>query len=149
MTPYDMIREHMSSAVPYANHSGVVIESIADGVASARLEQTTETSNHIGSVHAGALFTLGETASGAAMSGALVAQILSLRPVAAEASIRFVKVAKGKITARASVSRPAAELISAIEADGKVAFDVNVDMTNADGVTVAEMIVKWHVSKAR
>ena len=70
MTPYDMIKAHLSKAVPFANHTGVVIEELAAGTARATLALRPEVSNHIGTMHAGAVFTLAEAASGAAMAGA-------------------------------------------------------------------------------
>ena len=60
MTPYDMIKSHLDSAVPFANHVGVKLLQIGDGTASAEQEQRGEVSNHIQSMHAGAMFTLGE-----------------------------------------------------------------------------------------
>tara|TARA_R110002074_G_scaffold67220_3_gene158444 strand:- start:293 stop:742 length:450 start_codon:yes stop_codon:yes gene_type:complete len=149
MTPYDTIKSHLSAAVPFANHVGVTLLEIGDGTASAELSQRDEVSNHIGSLHAGAMFTLGEAASGAAMAGALAPVILSMRPVAATAGIAFKKIAKGVLTAHAETSEPGATLMKTIEEDGKVAFDVTVDIKDPSGETVVEMIVNWHVSAAR
>jgi hypothetical protein len=67
------------------------------------------------------MFTLGEAASGAAMAGAIAPVILQMRPVAALAEIAFKKVAKGKLTAHATTSRPGAELMQAIKDEGTVA----------------------------
>lgn len=122
---------------------------IGDGTASATLEQREEVSNHIASMHAGAMFTLGEAASGAAMAGALAPVILSMRPVAALASIAFKKVAKGTLTAHAKTSQAGGDLMKRIEDAGKVAFDVTVDIQDAAGDTVVEMTVNWYVSAAR
>ena len=149
MTPYDMIKAHLDTAVPFANHVGVRLLEIGDGSASAELEQRKEVSNHIKSMHAGAMFTLGEAASGAAMAGALAPVILDMRPVAATGAIAFKKVAMGTLTAHAKTSRAGAELMQAIKEDGKVAFDVTVDIQDASGDTVVEMSVNWYVSAAR
>ena len=149
MTPYDMIKSHLSSAVPFANHVGVKLLEISDGAASAELDQREEVSNHIQSMHAGAMFTLGEAASGAALAGAFGPAILQMRPVAATAGIAYKKVAKGKLTAYAKATLPGADLLAAIEADGKVAFDIHVDVQDSDGDTVVEMTVNWYVSKQR
>lgn len=149
MNPYEMIKTHLDAAVPFANHVGIKLLEIADGTASAELEQTEAVSNHIQSMHAGAMFTLGEAASGAAMAGALAPVILSMRPVAATAKIGFVKVAKGKLTAHAKTSEAGGDLMAAIKADGKVAFDVNVDIQDESGDSVVEMTVNWYVSAAR
>jgi acyl-coenzyme A thioesterase PaaI-like protein len=148
MTPYDMILKQLDSAVPFARHTGVTLLEIGDGTASAALDQSTETSNHIGSQHAGAMFTLGEAASGAAMAGALAPVILTLRPVAATAQIAYTKIAKGRLIARAKTSREGSELLKDLNANGKVAFDVSVDIQDAEGDTVVEMTVNWHVRAA-
>lgn len=149
MTPYDMIKAHLDTAVPFATHVGVRLLEIGDGSASAELEQRDEVSNHIKSMHAGAMFTLGEAASGAAMAGALAPVILNMRPVAAAGAIAFKKVAMGTLTAQARTTRTGAELMQAIKNDGKVAFDVEVDIQDAEGDTVVEMTVNWYVSANR
>ena len=149
MTPYDMIKSHLDTAVPFANHVGVVLTHVGDGEGQARLDQSNETSNHIGSQHAGAMFTLGEAASGAAVAGALAPVILNMRPVAATAQIAFKKIAKGTLTAHAKTSQPGAALMKTIEDDGKVVFDVTVDIRDASEESVVEMTINWHVSAAR
>ncbi|MDF1728700.1 MAG: YiiD C-terminal domain-containing protein [Sulfitobacter sp.] len=149
MNPYDMIRSHLDSAVPFATHVGVKLLEIGDGTASAELVQRQEVSNHIKSMHAGAMFTLGEAASGAAMAGALAPVILDMRPVAATGQIAYRKLALGTLTAHARTSRPGADLMKEIEEAGKVAFDVTVDIQDSSGDTVVEMTVNWYVSASR
>lgn len=149
MTPYDMIKAQLSAIVPFQNHVGITLLEVGDGVASAQLEQRDEVSNHIGSMHAGAMFTLGEAASGAAMAGALAPVILSMRPVAATAGLAFKRIAKGGLTAHAKTSAPGVELMKTIKDEGKVAFDVAVDIQDASGETVVEMTINWYVSATR
>ena len=72
MTPYDMIKAQLGTIVPFQNYVGVELLELADGTASAQLEQRDETTNHIKTQHAGAMFTLGEAASGAAMAAAFM-----------------------------------------------------------------------------
>jgi len=149
MNPYDMIKAHLDSAVPFATLVGVTLLEIGDGTARAELEQREDVSNHIQSMHAGAMFTLGEAASGAAVAGALAPVILDMRPVAATGQIAFRKVALGTLTAHAATSRDGATLMQSIKDDGKVAFDVAVDIQDAAGDTVVEMTVNWYVSAKR
>lgn len=149
MTPYDMIKAQLGEIVPFQNYVGIALTQVGDGTAQATLEQRPEVSNHIGSVHAGAMFTLGEAASGAAMAGALAPVILQMRPVAAMGQIAFKKVAKGALTAHATASRSGADLMQTIKDEGKVAFDVAVDVRDANADTVVEMTVNWHVSATR
>ncbi|MEP0070346.1 DUF4442 domain-containing protein [Pyruvatibacter sp.] len=145
MDMFQVIKEQFN--VPFATHAGVEITDVADGQGTAQMPQTETSINHIGSQHAGALFTLGEAASGAAMAGAFAPVILEVRPIAGKAEISYTKVAKGMITAQSRTLLPSTELLEKLNTDGKVAFDVAVDLTNADGDQVAQMTVAWHVKK--
>ncbi|GGX46041.1 DUF4442 domain-containing protein [Tateyamaria omphalii] len=148
MTPYDMIRDQLGKAVPFANHVGVELVEVGDGTGVAALDQRPETSNHIQTQHAGAMFTLGEAASGAALAGAFGPMIFQARPVASGASISYVKIAKGRLEAHAQTERPGPELVKELQEVGKTAFDINVDIRDGDGDTVVTMTVGWHVRKA-
>lgn len=147
MTAYDMIKAQMGTIVPFATHTGVVLTDVADGKGRAELAQTPTTINHIQTQHAGALFTLGEAASGAAMAGAFASVLMQIRPVASTATINYKRPAKGLIRAEAHVERPGAQLLAELEADAKVAFNVQVTMMDEQDKIVAEMAVEWHVSK--
>lgn len=146
---HDLIRKQLSSSVPFAKHVGVELDTIEKGRAVAHLPFRPENLNHIGTQHAGALFALGEAASGAAMAGAFAPILLEIRPVAAEAAIRYLAVAKGPVRAEASVSDDAEALLRSVKTDGKTVFRVLVDMTGEDQTRVAEMTVDWHVSMKR
>jgi uncharacterized protein (TIGR00369 family) len=135
----------MAEAVPFARLIGLELVEVGDGVAKARLVQRPEISNHIGSLHAGALFTLAETASGAAVAGAFLEMIGTIRPVAAEASISYLKLARGEVSCVARTAEPGDELRRRLRADGKVVFEVGVEVTREDGQRVAATSVSWHV----
>jgi uncharacterized protein (TIGR00369 family) len=134
-------------SVPYAAHTGVEVVEVKPGEARARLDQRQEVSNHIGTMHAGAMFTLGEAASGGAMVGTFADRLGQIRPVASEASIRYTRLARGLLTATARCAEPPEALRARLDADGKVAFDVAVDIQDAEGQSVAGMTVAWHVRR--
>ena len=146
---YDMIRSQMGQNVPFARHAGVEIDTIDKGRASARLPFRPEGLNHIGTQHAAALFALGETASGAAMAGTFAPMLLEVRPVAAEASIRYFGLAKGQVTADARVEAEPDALLEAVRTEGKVRFPIVVSLKGEDGIEIGEMMVDWHVSRRR
>ncbi len=148
MTPYDLVKERISETVPYASLTGIQLQSIGDGYGEAFLPAQEATKNHIGTQHAGALFTLGESASGAAMAGGFLPILLSVRPVAAKAEIQYKRVAKGTIRATASVSQPSELLMDELKTTGTVQFSVDVSMRDDADTEVAAMQVDWHVSKA-
>jgi uncharacterized protein (TIGR00369 family) len=146
MTPFNLLKAQLAAAVPFAAHVGIDIREIGEGSATTVLEQTQSTSNHIATMHAGALFTLAEAASGAAMAGLLFERLASLRPVAASSTIDFLKPARGTITATAQVEGSKPALLDTLDAEGKVRFPVAVRMEDAEGREVARMTVDWHVS---
>ena len=146
---YDMIRSQMGQNVPFARHAGVEIDTVDKGRASARLPFRPEGLNHIGAQHAAALFVLGETASGAAMAGTFAPMLLGVRPVAAEASIRYCGLAKGQVTADARVEAEPDALLEAVRTEGKVRFPIVVSLKGEDGIEIGEMMVDWHVSRRR
>ena len=149
MTPYDMIKGQIDQMVPFVRHVGIELTEVGDGTAEAVLAQTDAVSNHVGTQHAGALYTLGETASGAAVAGALAPVVLATRLGATTARIDYRAGAKGTITARGRTARPGAELLETLKADGKALFSILVEMTDEAGKTVATMTVDWHASAAR
>lgn len=148
MTMFDTIKAHLATAVPYAGLTGVELVELSPGRAVTRLAKRFEVGNHLGTMHAGALFTLGEAASGGAMTGIFAERILGVRPVAAEARITYTKAARGTVTATATTSEAPDELKARLEAEGKVKFDVTVDIADEQGEMVAGMTVAWHVRKS-
>lgn len=145
----DMILAHLRTAVPFAAHVGVELDSIGDGEGTARLPAQPHGLNHVGTQHAGALFTLGETASGIAMAGAFAPVLLSVRPVAAAAHTAYLAPARGPITARARIDGAPEALREELGAKGKVRFRIDVTLSDEAGVDVATMQVDWHVSQNR
>ena len=142
---YDHIKALFANNVPFAAYTGVTVTEVGPGTAEAVLPERDELTNHIGSQHAAALFCLGETASGAAMGGALGALLASSRPVAANAEIKYEKVARGPITAYATTDVSTEDIASALTTDGKIVFNVDVVMKDADDLQVCSMRVAWHV----
>lgn len=146
---FGMLRRRLEEVIPLNKLLGIEIVSIGDGVAEARLPFRTEVTNHIGSVHATAIFGLAEAASGAAMSGAFAPVMLSVRAVAGSAVVRFLKIARTDLIARAKIAGIAGELRTELDKAGKVVFDVVVGVQDAGGANVGELTVAWHVTKTR
>lgn len=142
---FEMIKAQLQSNVPFASFVGIAIDSIDAEGATASLPARDQLTNHIATVHAGALFTLAEAASGAAMAGAIAPMLMQVRPVTSQASIRYMKPAKGDLTAAAKTSRSSADLIASLQQDGVVQFNVDVVIRDASSIDVAEVTVEWHV----
>ena len=145
MTDFDAIAQGMTQAVPFAGYLGLEITNVAPGEAVVRLPERAELTNHVGSQHAGALFTVAEAASGAAFVGAFAERIGEVTPLARSAQIAYKKIAKGPIEARAKLAVPAAEALATLDAEGKVEFPCEIELADEAGTQVATATVHWHV----
>ena len=142
---FDLIAKSMATAVPYIAHMGIEVTEMSEGAATAVLPDRPELHNHVGSQHAGALFTVAETASGAAFVGAFAVRMGEVTPLARSAEIEYLKIANGPITASAKLGVDAAEALAILDADGKVEFPCEVELTDESGNVVATATVSWHV----
>ncbi len=142
---FEFIREMLGSIVPFATHVGVGVDRIGEGTAAATLPDADELKNHVGTQHAGALFTVAEAASGAAMAGAMAPFVADAVSVVKQSSSRFTAPAQGPITATAAATRPTPELRSEYESAGRTAFTMQVTLTDESGAKVADMDFEWVV----
>jgi uncharacterized protein (TIGR00369 family) len=145
VTDFDAIAAGMTQAVPFAGFLGLEITSVAEGEATVVLPERQELTNHVGSQHAGALFTAAETASGAAFVGAFAERMGDVTPLARSAEIAYEKIAKGPITVTATLGMPKEEALATLDDDGKVEFPCDVVLTDPDGTQVASATIRWHV----
>jgi len=145
MTDFDAIAKGMTMAIPFAGHLGVTVTSMAEGEAVALLPERDELKNHVGSQHAGALFSVAETASGAAFVAAFAERMGDVTPLARSAEIAYEKIARGPIEASARLGMPKDEALASLDRDGKVEFPCEVVLTDAEGTQVASATVRWHV----
>ncbi|HEX3609035.1 MAG TPA: DUF4442 domain-containing protein [Solirubrobacterales bacterium] len=145
MTDFDAIAQGMTQVVPFAGYLDLEITSISEGEALVTLPERAELTNHVGSQHAGALFTAAEAASGAAFIGAFAERLGEITPLARSAEISYEKIARGPIEARAKLGVPAADALATLDADGKVVFPCEIELTDASGLRVATAKVHWHV----
>jgi uncharacterized protein (TIGR00369 family) len=145
MTDFNAIADGMNEAVPFVAHLGLEIGSVGEGEATVRLPERAELTNHVGSQHAGALFTLAETASGAAFVGAFADRLAEVTPLARRAEISYEKIATGAIEAAARLGVAKQEAMTTLDADGVVSFPCEVELTDSGGEVVARATVQWHV----
>lgn len=138
----------MLEAVPFARTLGfefVEIAPEADGGVRAvvRLPDSPATHNHVGGPHAGAVFTLGETASGAVVLAAFGQVLDRAVPLAVRADIAYRKLALGPVRATARLGRPPAEVVAELESGRRPEFPVEVEISTDDGTPTSEMTVIW------
>lgn len=102
--------------VPFARTLGITFDSVGDGQAVSRLPDRPDLHNHVAGPHAGALFTLAESASGAAMLSMLGDQLERAVPLATSATIEYRKLAKGEVHAEARLLATRDEVVAQLDA---------------------------------
>lgn len=108
-----------------------------------RLPDQPDFHNHVAGPHAGAMFTLGESASGAVVLRAFGEHLTRAVPLAVRAEIAYLKLALGTVTATATLGRKADEVIAELEAGQRPEFPVSITLTREDGTVSGEMTVVW------
>jgi uncharacterized protein (TIGR00369 family) len=137
------IGELLAATVPMARTLNLeYLETTAER-AVVRLPDQPDFHNHVGGPHAGAMFTLAESASGAIVLAAFADRLSSAVPLAVKAEIGYRKLAMGPVTATAELGRPAAEVIAELDAGRRPEFPVRVAITREDGAVTGEMAITW------
>lgn len=141
--PLPPVGELLLATVPMARTMGIEFGDVTPERAVARLPDQAALHNHVGGPHAGALFTLGESASGAVVLAAFGDLLGRAVPLAVRADIGYRKLARGAVTATAVLGRPAAEVAAELDAGQRPEFSVAVTIESADGTVTTEMTVIW------
>ena len=145
------IMEALAAAVPFNRYLGLEYASIEPGSAEVRLIDREQHRNHVGTLHAGALFTVAEAASGAAFVSAFAPRLAEVVPVVESAEIHFSAPARGTIAAHARMTKPADALLVELDRDGRTRPPIEVRLVDESGREVASMTVLWNMKlrKAR
>ncbi|GII92489.1 DUF4442 domain-containing protein [Sinosporangium siamense] len=139
----------LQASVPFVNTLGITFDHVGDAKAVARLADRPDLHNHVGGPHAGALFTLAETASGAVLVSVFGDQLTRATALAKTSTIRYAKLAKGDVTAEARLVGSRDEVVTALDAGERPEFDIEVDITRADGAVVTQMTITWTLRPLR
>ncbi|KAA5838257.1 DUF4442 domain-containing protein [Saccharopolyspora hirsuta] len=133
----------LSQTVPMVRTLNLEYVEIAPERAVLRLPDQAEFHNHVGGPHAGAMFTLAESASGAIVIAAFGDQLHRATPLAVRSEIDFKKLAMGEVTATAVLGRPIADVLAELDAGERPEFPVQVSIQRADGAVTGEMSITW------
>lgn len=92
--------------------------------------------NHIGTMYAGALFTVAEIPGGALFLSSF--DMTRYAPIVKEMNLRFIKPAKSDVTIEVALSdERIAEISAAADAQGKAEFTLDGEIKTADGTVAA------------
>jgi len=122
------------------------VQRAADGALS--LPGDAKYGNHLGTVHAGALLTLAETASGDFLLREFGDVGLPVVPVVRRLEAKFRKPAQGAVRAVATLAPEAkAEFLAALTTKGRALIVVTVDVTDEHGAHALSATIEWFVAR--
>jgi uncharacterized protein (TIGR00369 family) len=140
---FQAIADGLSAAVPFVRTLGLEYVELSPDRALLRMPDRPDLHNHVGGPHAGAIFALGESASGAVVIGTFADQLATVTPLAAAADIVYRAVAMGDVSAEARLDSTREDVLAQL-AEGKTAkFTVLITITDDAGTVTAEMTVRW------
>lgn len=129
---------------PFNSHLGAEMLEWTDRRCAISLRRRRKVRNHVGSIHAGALFTLGETCAGLVIVRNFPFQ--RFRPLMSEVRITYSKQARGDVTGTAEMPAEEVDRMLAVIGQGEIPFtELVTHITNRDGEIVAEVTTLWQV----
>ncbi|MFD9540180.1 DUF4442 domain-containing protein [Streptomyces sp. NPDC060022] len=137
------VGEMLSATVPMVRTLNLQYLETSPERAVLSLPDQAEYHNHLGGPHAGAMFTLAESASGAIVVAAFGDQMARAVPLPVTSEMSFKKVAMGAVTATATLGRPVADVIAELDEGKRPEFPITVEIRRADGALTGEMTVVW------
>ncbi|WP_250280735.1 MULTISPECIES: YiiD C-terminal domain-containing protein [unclassified Frankia] len=142
---YERIREITNSLVPFGRFVGADITEVGPDRAVVEIPADRNLTNHLGTVHAGALFLAADIAGAAALAGALAPRLARVEyTVVRDARSIFRKPAVGRVRAIATVDEREARRILASTAAEQ--FDLDGRALLYDDADV--LLAKFHFDYA-
>ncbi|MDE3737604.1 MULTISPECIES: PaaI family thioesterase [Pseudomonas] len=134
--PIELVRQLTEEQIAFVKRSGLKAEVLEPG--HVRLRMPLEgNQNHIGTLYAGALFTLAEVPGGALFLTSFDSR--RFYPIIKEMNLRFRRPAKGDITVEARMgSEEITRIQQEAETNGKADYLLELQLLDADGEVVAQ-----------
>ncbi|MCX5828447.1 MAG: YiiD C-terminal domain-containing protein [Deltaproteobacteria bacterium] len=138
---YKAVAAYLESAIGIVKHMGLKVISMKERHVKL-LMPLQKNVNHVGSMYAGSLFTLGEIMGGAIFVASF--DIGKYYPLVKEVQIRYRKPALTDITVEATLTEDRIEqILKAIEEKGKADFNLDLELLDAKGEVVSLMHGIW------
>ena len=133
--PIELARQLIEEQIAFIQRSGLKAEVLEPGFVRLRMPQAGN-QNHIGSLYAGALFTLAEVPGGSLYVTSFDVQ--RFYPIVKALDLHFLKPALGDIQVEARMDVDTVERLQAeAAATGKAEYRLELELTDEQGVVVA------------
>lgn len=104
--------------------------------------------NHLGTVHAGALLALAENSSGEFLVREFPGLPFPVLPVVRRVEAKFRRPARGAVHARAGLSAGSREeFLAELTARGRARLEVSVQVEDAAGSVVLAATIEWFIAR--
>lgn len=111
-----------------------------------RLRRHRGVKNHVGGIHAGALFTLGETCAGLAVIRSFPFE--KYRPLMSEVRVEYNKQARGDVIGEAVIAPAEIARMKSVIDGGEVPFtEVVTNISNQEGEIIAAATTTWQIKR--
>jgi acyl-coenzyme A thioesterase PaaI-like protein len=132
----------VQATAPFMTTLGIQVLELDSDHVLLRMPDLGLTRNHMGGPHAGAIFTLGETAAATLMVENFSGWFDRVVPLAVSAGISWSKLARSAVTAEARMLRPAEDVEAELAAGTRPEWDNRITFRREqDGEICAEMTV--------
>jgi len=139
------IKQLIEEMIPFVKKTGVVAEELSATKVKLRLPHDPSNLNPMGILHAGATFTLAETAAAALCLMAFGQKVMFLGK---SAEIKFKRPGKGDLLAVAQLTPVDAQrILDGAQRDGKLDAPLLVEVTDPSGDPVAQATVTMSVRR--
>ena len=138
----------LTQMIPFIRTVGLTIDDVGRGTAQATLPARPEVNNHLGTAHAGAVYTLGESASGGAVLSIFADQLPGAFVALKSSQVQHLKAAAGDVVASATLVGDAKAIRASYDETGKVDFDVEVSLDVGE-LKTAHIVYTWAVRAPR
>ena len=134
------------ASVPGIERTGLKVLELRDRYAKALMPLNEGNTNHVGIMYAGSLFTLGEFSGGIIHLASM--NFTKFIPIVKEVHIRFRRPAMTDITMEVTMTeQEAGRLEAEAEKKGKADYELNMELKDQNGETVAEVNGTWQIRK--
>lgn len=141
-----MFSRLMQEVVPFNRPHRIRVVDLSADQCKVLLPWRRRNLNHVGTMHACALATAAEYASGLCLLNAMEHQ--RVRLVMANMNITYPRRAQSACTAVAKLdSQHLADILAQLDKEGRGAFVLKAQVKNADNEVVASAEITWHLKR--
>lgn len=135
----------IEKSIPFVANTQVRVEVLARGYTRMRMPLANN-QNHVGSMYAGALFTLAELPGGAIFLSSFDTQ--RFYPVVRDLSLRFRRPALSDVSVEVRVSEDFLNRVEAeAQAQGKSDYEWDCELKDTEGIVVAVGVCKYQLRR--